>query len=172
MIEETCDDCGMEVGGSGYRGLGLYTIGDKGLCMNCYDQCTIDGLSILKIELTEEELMVPVTMERICAYHYEVGETFLDQHESIVNHNLLCGFLLAKYPNDAQEIIYSSNFGGALDIHEFSFYENYDTDDNQDGALEESLVDFCEFVNLTVHSKKRINEILITVERHHGGDDD
>lgn len=144
----------------------------------------IDGYTILKRELTEEEATRKVTAERIYDYMSQVGEDFIDQHESILNHTLMAGFLLARFPHYSKEILEIENLpfpGGSCQefMHMFGEieagiyglkYEDWpdEYDDTKILKGEEKFYElYTELIDLTTVTKKKVNQILIQIEEHY-----
>lgn len=71
---------------------------------------TIDGFSIPKRELTEEEATRLVTLERFNEWHRCVGEDFIDQH-TYGNGLVFAGFIMAKRPELSKEVLNVVNGG-------------------------------------------------------------
>lgn len=117
---------------------------------------TIHGFDIPKRQLTEEEFNMEVTLERFNEFHYEVGEDFCDQFEPFFNEKVLGGYLLCKYPEKAEEIIEIINEGFLTDF-------GSDVYEDEDGFY----TDLAEFINLTVHLKRRVNEVLIIIKEYY-----
>jgi len=120
---------------------------------------TINGFDIPKRELTEEEASREVTLERFQEWHHEVGEDFTDQFSNI-NEKILGGYLLAKYPHKAKEILFELNTKYAEAQNFQGIYE-----DDLDG--DKFYTDLAEFINLTESLKKRVNQVLIQVMEHY-----
>jgi hypothetical protein len=126
-------------------------------------QETIDGFSIPKRQLTQEEASRDVTFERISNFHHDAGEDYLDtcsldkQAEKI-----FLGFLLAKHPELSKEILKVAN-GGYIDCEFYTLFEQ--EGDKQDSDTFYSL--FAEFVNCTEGLKSRVNQVLIQVDEYY-----
>jgi hypothetical protein len=124
---------------------------------------TVEGHDIPLRELTEEEKSKEVTPERIRNYEIDCGESFLDQHGSTFDIQIVIGFFLARYPERAAELLEIANdeYAEVMNI-EHEFVPEYN---------EEEYVKFlqtlCDFVNLTVNTKRRINQILIQFNEHY-----
>lgn len=123
---------------------------------------TIDGFDIIKRELTEEEATREITLERFSNFHIDVGEDFVDQFTSI-DEKVLGGFLMAKRPEISHKIVNVLNdkYSEALTLEHL--YSDELADDNNDLFY----TDLAEFINLTVHLKKRVNQVLIQVDEHY-----
>lgn len=119
---------------------------------------------ILKVEENDSiptavELLQEVTCERIRDWEHEAGESFLDQTGYIIPHLPLAGFFMAKYPEKASDLIQeviNNKYGEAMSVEhvivsEFS-EENYN----------KFFDTLCEYINLTVNTKIRVNYALIT----------
>jgi hypothetical protein len=130
---------------------------------------TIQGYNIPKRELTEEEASRPITLERFNEYHIAVGEDFVDQHDPlIIDHKVMAGWLLHKYPERATTIIEclnSDSWYNSLQGLQSKVYEN----EGDDYEWEEFYSDLAEVLNLTTIAKKRVNQILIQVAEHYNG---
>lgn len=119
---------------------------------------TIDGFDIPKRMLTDEEANRDITLERFQEWHNEVGEDFCDQISNI-NEKILGGFLMCKHPDKSHQILKILNEkGDALELQ--GIYED-------DPHNDKFYTDFAEFINLTVHLKKRVNQILIQVMEYY-----
>lgn len=129
------------------------------------EQKTITGFSILKRELTEEEASREVTIERIRDFHYEAGEDFLDIADD-ARAEIFAGFIVHKYKDRAAKIydICNSNKGylSVMDFKEF-----YEPEYNEEEDIDQIYFDYIEFVNTTVHLKKRVNQVLIQVMEYY-----
>ena len=132
---------------------------------------TIDGFGIAKRELTQEEATREITFERICDFHHDAGEDYLDicsldnQAEKI-----FLGFLMAKRPDLSKEILSVANGGGG-ECHYINseFYELFEENPgNYSGDAFYKL--FAEFANLTGGLKKRINQVLIQVHEYYNNE--
>lgn len=121
---------------------------------------TIDGFDIPMRELTEEEATRDLTLERIHNFHIEVGEDLADQVGSNMDHKVFAGYLACKYPHLSHQIFDISN-GEYAEMQ--SFKEIYEDDEEEDKFYQ----DACDFINLTVHCKKRFNQVLIQVAEYY-----
>lgn len=124
---------------------------------------TVDGHDIPLRELTEEEKLKEITPERIRNYEIDCGESFLDQHGSTFDTQIVIGFFLAKHPERAVELLEISNskYAEVLNI-EHEFVPEYNEEE-----YNKFLQTLCDFVNLTVNTKRRLNQILIQVDEHY-----
>lgn len=139
---------------------------------------TIEGFNISKRELTEEEAIREITLDRIINFNNEVGEDFLDQVGSLNNDKIaltFCGFAMLKHPELSHEFLKATNRG-----HVYTQVLKEVYDDNMEGFNSENMTniaeetfysDFAEFLNLTEYSKKRANQVLIQVAEHYKYDD-
>ena len=130
-------------------------------------QETIDGFNIPKRELTQEEATREITFERIQDFHRDAGEDYLDICSlDIQAEKIFLGFLLAKRPDLAKEILSVANGNGDYSYIDSEFYELFEeTPGNYLGDAFYKL--FAEFANLTGGLKKRINQVLIQVHEHY-----
>lgn len=127
---------------------------------------TLSGLEIHKLKLTEEEWNLDITWERFKAFHYMVGEDFLDTFSfspKIVH--LFAGYLIGKCPTRAKDILSALDNSGypSLDAFkelDFLFY-------SEEKDIELIYVDLAEFANFTKTFKGELNTIFISVERHY-----
>jgi hypothetical protein len=128
------------------------------------EQETIDGYNIPSRELTEEEATRPLTTDRIRNYEVTVGESFLDTHGSSINLQAIMGFLMARYPEKASELLEMGNnkFGDLNDLNDIFVPSEW-----TEKLHCEMLQNICDFINLTVSTKKRINKVLIIVDEHY-----
>jgi len=122
----------------------------------------IPGFSIPIKELTTEELLQDLTLERIQDFHYEAGEDLCDTLD-INTHvaKLITGYVMCKYPDLAEIFHRESNGGdiqGLMDV-----YNCHLNDENSDKFYS----DFCEVINCTEITKARINQVLIQVKEHY-----
>lgn len=126
---------------------------------------TIDGFSIKKRPMTEEELLQDITYERFENYHHAVGENFVDQHSSATDELVFLGFCIAKHPEISLELLecYNENrkYFELLTIE--TFFEEYFDEDGY--KMFYTLL--AEFLNLTNVSKRYVNEILIMVDEYY-----
>lgn len=116
---------------------------------------TIDGFDIPKRELTEEEASREITLERFQEWHSAVGEDFVDQFSGI-DVKILGGYLIAKYPHKSKLILTELNTKYAEALGLQNIYED-------DRCNDKFYTDLAEFINLTEHLKKRVNQVLIQV---------
>lgn len=122
---------------------------------------TVNGFDIPLRNLTEEEATRDITWERFREFHYTAGEDFLDTTGE-GNRLIFGGFLLARYPTYADEILKVCNdkYGCSADYLEIIGFDN-------DKDIDTVYLDFAEFANLTSALKKRINQVLIQVVEHY-----
>lgn len=117
---------------------------------------TIHGFDIPKRELTLDEAIMDLTLERIHNFHIQAGEDLADQCGGLIDHKVLAGYLACKYPDLSYDIFEKMN----ETFSEWqSFKEIYEDDEDEDKFYQ----DACDFINLTVHCKKRFNQVLIQV---------
>lgn len=132
------------------------------------EEDTVEGMSIPLRELTEEEISRPITLERFQHFHYQAGEDFLDQIGSVNNARIalqFCGFAIAKHPEWNKELLDSCNKIYTSDVYTQLVQNVYrDYNDNDDDLF---YTDFAEFLNLTEHAKKRVNQVLIQVDEYY-----
>lgn len=125
----------------------------------------IDGFDIPKRELTEEEATRDITLERFNNFHYSAGEDFCDQVGYIIDHKVLGGWFLHKYPAEVSTIteVCNDRFGEALGFQELDVYTDPDGHTNFDLFY----TDLAEFINVTTRLKRRVNQILIQVDEYY-----
>jgi len=125
-----------------------------------------EGVSVIK--LTDEQAAMDITIDRIDEYDRYVGEDFIDQNETIINMRMFVGFVMGRHPHRVKKLIdiLNSEFGGFWsDIQEVFGDEVEENEENKyDKALEMFYQQICDFVNLTVSTKRRFNEILFSVK--------
>lgn len=121
------------------------------------EKTTIDGFKLPKRELTEEEATRDITPERIREFENHVGEDFIDQYDHLFNAEIVAGFLLARHPHKATELLEWAS-GDHASLNDLS--EIIEEDDRR-------LQDICDYINLTVNLKKRLNMNLIVVVEHY-----
>lgn len=131
--------------------------------MGTETQETINGFSIPKRDLTDEEKSRDITMERIQEFHYSAGEDFLDTTGE-GNVLIFCGWMLHKYPELQEEILEIANSKWA-EIRTFTELEEFEYDEALDN--DKIYIDFCEFCNQTVGLKERVNQVLIQVKEYY-----
>jgi len=137
----------------------LYVIDENGVIVQ------IDGFTIPKLKLSEEDAKMPLTIYRIRDFHYEVGEDFLDQFCNIADYKVFAGFIAHKHPKIAHEIYSTMNKAGKYgEINTFSDLSIYEDDVDDVSAI---YIDFVDFVNTTVNALKRVNEVLLSVAHHY-----
>lgn len=132
------------------------------------EQETIEGFNIPLRELTEEEASRPITLERFDDFHVEAGEDFIDQVGSVNDERvalIFLGFAMAKHPEWSQDLLDAVN--GEDSPYTQLVKEVYD-DIVDDWTNDVFYRDFAEFLNLTTHAKKRVNQVLIQVHEKHG----
>lgn len=124
---------------------------------------TVNGFDIPLRELTEAEADRKITWQRFREFHYAAGEDFLDQTDE-GNVQMFGGYLLAKYNEFAKEIIEICNnrYAGIIDFREIEIL-GYDKGKDIDTVY----CEFAEFCNLTVATKRRVNQVLIQVTEHY-----
>lgn len=127
------------------------------------EQETVHGYEIPIRPLNEEEKSRDITPERIRNYETTVGESFLDGHSSLMCIDTVIGFFLARYPEKAVELIRVGNekFREVLSLEEI-FVPEWDEEENN-----KFLQTICDYVNLTVKTKARINQVLIQIDEHY-----
>lgn len=123
-----------------------------------------------EIILTDEEKQRDITLERINQYHYDAGEDFLDQNETLGAAHLMFGWLMGKYKQYSHEILDLYNKERKVrpllttaifsNLDELPMYE-YDDEDTYEDMVDKFYTDYAEFVNLTQHLKERVNYVLI-----------
>lgn len=127
---------------------------------------TIEGFDIPLRVLTEEEASREINLGRFQDFHHAVGEDFIDQVGSVNTEKIayqFMGFALAKLPEWNEELLSSCNRNNPYTQLVQEVYSDYD--ENMDCDLFYS--DFAEFVNLTVHTKMKVNQVLIQIEEHY-----
>lgn len=125
----------------------------------------LDGFtSIRKRELTDEEANTPITSDRIRSYEIEIGESFIDQHGSGLNRQAIMGFMMARHPDKATELLEMGN-SQYLDLNALD--DIFMPEGWKEEEYSKMLQDVCDFINLTVATKRRINTILICVDEHY-----
>ena len=114
---------------------------------------------------SDEELLQDVTTDRIDAIHIEMGEDLFEEYVSSmkINEYVWSGFLMNKYPERSKDILEEMN-------GKFSNMFTSDTEHyfEYGGDFNDFHRDFCEFVNLTEATKKRVNHILLNLEYSFG----
>lgn len=133
------------------------------------EEKTVDGYDIPLRELTNEEASRAVTVDRIQKYYYAAGESFIDTHESIIDAKLFAGWLACENKQLALQIWKCSNEGGKygpclnslMNIMEEK-YGHWDGDNDTTGWYKFYQA-FSNFVNTTVITKKRVNQVLIQI---------
>lgn len=113
------------------------------------------------MKLTKDQESLEITEERINWYLSTVGEDFMDQNEKIVNHAVMCGYLLAMCDKSKAAAILKNLNGN-----------KFWSDLMEEIGIDEFYKCFCKLCNLTVHLKKRVNEILISMENYYGVNDE
>lgn len=124
------------------------------------DQLELPGFTIPIREMSEEEYLTPITLERFNDFHHEVGEDFCDQVGYLIDPKVYGGFLLHKYPNKNTEILEA-----LVDKDMISYQNVYDFSsvDWEDVFYS----DLSEFLNLTILTKARVNQVLIQIAEHY-----
>jgi len=111
-------------------------------------------------ELTEEEAARDITLERFNDYHVDAGEDWWDDYQTLVPSNTFIGYLLGRFPERNIEILKvgndkyatASDIFGELHIKEVS---------------DEFYTILADFINLTVNTKKKVNEVLINTYEYY-----
>ena len=118
--------------------------------------------------LTEEEATRDITIERVSAFNAKMGENFLDSRGGDeVDKDAFGGFLMAKRPELSSKIleIMNDKYGEMLSYEEMfqDLYSDTETGNLTDWETpyNEFYSYYCEFVNQTTSTKKRLNEVLI-----------
>lgn len=112
---------------------------------------TISGFDIEKRELTDEEKIRDITIDRIRDFHYAAGEDFLD-YFSDINVDVFTGFLIAGYPEHSKEILSicnKENDNYSLEPNSYKEIEIFDFNEEED--IDNLYFPFVKFVNLTGH---------------------
>ena len=128
------------------------------------EQEHIDGFTIPKRELTSVEANLDITLERFREFHYAAGEDFIDTIGGFLNEKVFAGWLMHKYPHYTKEIIAASNQNDIYGIKET--VEQFDYDEKED--IDMIYKEVAEFANQTIHTKKRINQILVQIKEYYG----
>lgn len=123
----------------------------------------------LKYQITEDDLastdqdLKKLEIGHIKYWEYDMGESFLDYHGSEIGTPVFSGFLLAKEPTLADSIIRTGNapFSEVQNFEEV-LEEIYDEDD--EAAYFKLLEYVCEYVNLTINTRRRVLEALTSRE--------
>jgi hypothetical protein len=131
------------------------------------EQETIEGFNIPLRELTLEESLRPITLARFNDFHYEVGEDFIDQIGSVNTARIafiFAGFAIAKHPDWSIDLLDQCNRSSVyIQLIKDVYAENTSDSDQDDTFYSE----FAEFLNLTIETKKRVNQVLIQVEEYY-----
>ena len=111
-------------------------------------------------ELTEEEVAREITLERFDDYHADAGEDWWDDNGGIINKNFFLGYLLARFPESYDKILEVAND------------KDKDVPDVFGELYEEEVCDLfyqtlADFLNLTVNTKKKVNEVLINTYEYY-----
>jgi hypothetical protein len=127
---------------------------------------TIEGFTIPFRELTEEEASRTITLERFIDFHHEVGEDFVDQIGSVNDTRIaliFAGFAMSKHPEWSTEILSQCNRDSVYTQLIKDVYAEYETAYSDETFYSE----FAEFLNLTIESRKRVNQVLIQVAEYY-----
>lgn len=142
---------------------------ERNLSFDVYipDSCieNVHGHTIPRRLLTESESTRKVTLDRFDNYHHAVGEDFVDQHEVFFNERFVAGYILCKYPDWNKELIDAinqkySSVGTILEVYK----EKIEDDET---SINTFYSDLSEFINLTVQTKEKVNQVLIQLEEYH-----
>jgi hypothetical protein len=127
------------------------------------EQETIDGFDIPTRELTAEEASRDLTPDRIRDFEIDAGEAFLDQFDHLLNTQAIMGFLMARHPDKASQLLAMGNqkYATLNDLNEI-FVPEWSEENHC-----KMLQDICDFINLTVNTKKRMNTNLIVHYEHY-----
>ena len=111
-------------------------------------------------ELTEEEAAREITLERFNDYHDDAGEDWWDQEGSMISKDFFLGYLLGRFPEKYQKVLEMVNdkYQDAADV----FGELYEEE-----ICDEFYTILADFINLTVNTKKKINEVLINTYEYY-----
>jgi hypothetical protein len=123
----------------------------------------IYGFDIEKRELTQEEKEREITIERMCNFHHDAGEDFLDTC-AVGRTDVFAGFMAHKYIDRAKEIwdILNEEYSEIQSFKEF-YQEEY----NEEHNIDNIYFDYLEFINTTEYSKAEVNQILIQVDEYY-----
>jgi len=124
---------------------------------------TIDGFDIPYRELSGKEADTEITWERFKAFHYSVGEDFLDQ-TGYGDMKIFAGWLMHKYQEHGLEILEICNSAICKEMLAFNELEMYNEECDDDIDL--IYKDFAEFCNQTKLLKRKVNTILIIVAEY------
>jgi hypothetical protein len=133
------------------------------------EETELEGYSIPLVQLTDEEYSRDITLDRIIDHCCTVGEDFFDSHCTIINFELFAGFLIAKLPNKAKEILEIVNKSSDLNDLSLIFESDYkDRDYTWIYEAQNKIYElFCELVNYTTHTKAKVNQILIQIDNYY-----
>ena len=122
----------------------------------------INGLCIPKKLFKSEVFDRDITLEMMQLYHDEIGEDFLDSHSHIIPLGVFYGYMLAKFPLCKKEILLELNdeYGHIRSLEpEICLYYGLNESDADD-LFYQTFIELC---NLTVLTKRRVNELLYHV---------
>lgn len=124
----------------------------------------VAGFDIPLRELTAEEAVRKVTADRIKQFNLDAGEEYCDQAGYDIPVKVFAGFLLAKHPELAPEIVavINSKYGEVLNF--IDLYREKLADDSDSTMF---YTDLAQFVNLCPNVRKRVNQVLIQVHEHY-----
>lgn len=124
---------------------------------------TITGFDIPLRQLTDEEANREITLERFDEFHAEAGEDFMDSCGHILNTAILVGFLIGKQPQISRTLLNAVNHGADANDLRNVYIDQIGTETKFLEVEDIFYSDLAEFLNLTEHAKKRVNQILIQV---------
>ena len=105
-----------------------------------------------------------ITLEDFDKYHRAVGEDFCDQDSSFIDHKILGGYLIGRFPEMASEILkeLNSKYCDANALR--NVFSEFMMDDEDD----KFYTVFAEFINLTTYLKAKVLEIFKETEDYYG----
>ena len=123
----------------------------------------IPGFDIPALELTEDQKLEPITIERIREFHYTVGEDFLDNCE-IGDRDEFSQVLLENRPELSDEIEDYLRSDPWVEIPGFNeVFCNLGIDYDEENDISSIYHDYVDYCNNNEGIKSEVNTILYSV---------
>lgn len=115
---------------------------------------------------SEDELNQVITKERIDSYHRFLGEDLIDQQGTgLVSHQAFSGWFMHKYPERSISLLDLLSNEMHADIQTILEFYSEEFEEGEDLFYN----DLVEFTNLTRHTKRRLNVVLIQWSKNYEG---
>lgn len=125
-----------------------------------YNSVVIDSSMTLR-ELTIEEKLMDITLERFTEFHHAVQEDFVNLYSGMVT---VFGFgsrIYSKRGALKLDILTALEYENCTEVDFLDIYEDHNIDDD------EFYADFASYINTNPVSKAKVNSILINVAEYY-----